>query len=354
MRVLQINTEAGWRGGERQTLYTLLGLRDAGVDCGLVCRKGSDMERAAVRDGFRVYPVPGHGLALSLATVATLLRVGGHYNLWHAQTAKAQTQALLARAVRRRPVIYTRRVNIAPHHGGKYRRTDRVVAISRAIVQQLEAVGVRDVPVIPSAVRPRNLNRARAARLRAEVAPDGRFIIGMTAAVVGHKDPMTTVRTICELSRRRRDFVFVHFGAESDEALARQLRGEIARCGLEDVYRLMGHKPNVEDFFAVFDIYLATSNEEEGLLSSVLDAFTYGVPVVSTLAGGTHDSVGDRGLTCPPREPECLASQLNRLMNDAALRDELVQRARREVREEFDVGVMTRKYLNVYREVLGR
>ena len=35
MRILQINTERGWRGGERQTLLTALGLRAAGDTVGL-------------------------------------------------------------------------------------------------------------------------------------------------------------------------------------------------------------------------------------------------------------------------------------------------------------------------------
>ena len=47
MRILQINTERGWRGGERQTLLTALGLRAAGDTVALLVRAGGELEREA-------------------------------------------------------------------------------------------------------------------------------------------------------------------------------------------------------------------------------------------------------------------------------------------------------------------
>ncbi|HEX04204.1 MAG TPA: glycosyltransferase family 1 protein, partial [Bacteroidetes bacterium] len=57
MRVLQINTERTWRGGERQTLYTIEGLIEAGVEVGLVCRDGFPLDRAVKGMPVIVYPV---------------------------------------------------------------------------------------------------------------------------------------------------------------------------------------------------------------------------------------------------------------------------------------------------------
>ena len=45
MHILQINTEKGWRGGERQTLLSMEGLRDAGVTVTLLCIKNRPLWR---------------------------------------------------------------------------------------------------------------------------------------------------------------------------------------------------------------------------------------------------------------------------------------------------------------------
>jgi len=65
MRVLQINTEKTWRGGERQTLYTLLGLVEAGVNAELLCLKGYPMENAAKKAGIKTHSVARQSEAIS-------------------------------------------------------------------------------------------------------------------------------------------------------------------------------------------------------------------------------------------------------------------------------------------------
>jgi len=43
MKILQLNTEKTWRGGEKQTYYTILGLLQKGIRVGILCRKNSPL-----------------------------------------------------------------------------------------------------------------------------------------------------------------------------------------------------------------------------------------------------------------------------------------------------------------------
>jgi glycosyltransferase involved in cell wall biosynthesis len=348
--VLHLNTERTWRGGERQTLYTLSGLRDADCEVTLLARRGCPLAERVRAEGVEVVEVASH------AAAAFWLAVNGRsWDLLHAQTAKTHSLAFITKPFHRKPVIYTRRVNFpksGPFERWKYRNTEAVVAISRAIRQTLKGtVGLENVEVIPSTYRKRELNLERARKLKEDLQVGDRKVIGTMGDLVPQKDPETMIATVSELMKRRDDVVFLHFG---NQQMGKLVKNRILLESITDRVHLLGHVEDVEDYFAILDIYLATSNETEGLLSAVLDAFVYRVPVVSTLAGGMLDSVANRGLTAPPREPVSLAHQVERLLEDPSLGEELVERAEREVHEIFGPDKHASRYMKLYHEVLER
>ncbi|MCP4549851.1 MAG: glycosyltransferase family 4 protein [bacterium] len=349
MKILQINTERTWRGGERQTLYTLEGLRAAGIETGLLCRRDYPMAQAAADLGISIHAVDGQAGAM-----AFLAGSGARaYDLLHAQTAKGQSLAVLTRPAHRRPLLYTRRVNFAPSGRLtllKYRLTERTVAISRAIRDTMADFGIPDIEVISSTVKERQLDKLRAADFAAKHNLAGKRIIATTGDMVPQKDPVTMVETIGHLKRLRRDFVFLHFG---NRQMIDQVAPRIRELDLENHYLPLGHHDRVEDFFLLFDVFLITSNETEGLCSSIYDAFIYRVPVVSTLAGGMYDSVADRGLTCGPREPECLAGQIDLMLNDPAQAQILSDKAYQWARASVTIPAITERYLAVYNDMIG-
>lgn len=348
MRVLEIDTELTWRGGERQTLFTLAGLRARGVAADLLCRRGSPLAaRAAELPGGAVHALPG------AAVLGWLARHGGAYDLLHAQAARAQSLALLARPWHRRPVVYTRRVNFVPRGPlarWKYRATDRLVANNGAAREILLRQGFGPVAVIPSAVEPRPLDLPRAEALRAALPLAGRRVLGAVGDLVPQKDPLTLVRAIGELAARGHDVALLHFGGQQER---RAVLAEIERLGLHGRIHLLGHRDGVEDFFPLFEALLVAATPEEGFVSVVLDAFAYGVPVVAARAGGLLESVGERGILCPPGDAGALADGVERLFADAPLRAALIARARREVGERFSVAAMTEAYHALFAELLA-
>ena len=321
MKVLEINTEKSWRGGERQTCYNIEGMLKQGLSVSLLCRRGFPLSEKA-----RMLKISIHEVKGPYQSILFLIKKGGRYDVIHAQTAKAQFYAMVTRWVHRRPVVYTRRVDFVPKGKLtwlKYRFTDKVVAISVTIKNILTDFKIKNIAVISDAIAAKPLHKKKAEQIVQNNQWTGKKIVATTAAFVQHKDPLTMVRAIGELYKIRQDFIFLHFGMGP---LTPQVLHEINTLGLINCYKIMGFIEDVEDFFSIFDVF-AMSSEEEGLGSSVLDAFIYKVPVATTNAGGLKEIVNERGLLSPIKDPVQLSKNIDRLLSDSELRKDLTEKA---------------------------
>ncbi len=347
MRILEVNTEKTWRGGERQTWYNIKGFRDASHQVELLCLDGFPLEEKTKELSISIHPIRS-----KLKAFFFLARNGADFDIIHVQTANAQFHALLSKPFHGRPIVYTRRVDFVPKGFFtkiKYRRTDKLIAISSAIKTILEGIGVKNIDLITEIVESKKLNALRAHEFVSENGFNGKKIIATTSAIVQHKDPLTMASAIFELSKKRNDFVFLHFG---DGILKTQLEEKIRELGIGEFYKLQGFTPNVEDFFTVFDVF-AMSSEEEGLGSSVLDAFIYKVPVVSTNAGGLTEIIGDAGLVSEIKNAKALAENMNRILSDTKLKESLIAKAYEITVRRNSISKVTEEYLQVFRKTIA-
>lgn len=351
MKILQLNVEKGWRGGERQTLYCMRAFRNAGHQVEALCRAGGPLAERVRQEGFVAHTC--HNVPDQLRF---LMASGGGYDIIHAQTANTVTWAVLTKWLHRRPVAFSRRTSfvVKPNEawktGFKWRRTDLLVAISDMAASEPRRLGLNPV-IIRSAVEPHRIDQENVAALTREFGLAGKKAIATSAALIRDKDPVTLVRAVGELAKTRRDFVFLHFGASGDRE--RQARDEARLLGIEEVYRFAGFRQDVEDFYSILDVFVMSS-EEEALGSSVLDAFLQRVPVVSTDAGGLKESLADgRGVLCAVGDFHALAQGMARCLDDAAFRQEITDRAYGYVRDEHDAQKMGNRYLAQFERLLA-
>jgi glycosyltransferase involved in cell wall biosynthesis len=352
MKILQLNFEKGWRGGERQTLYCMLAYRNAGHRVELLTRAGAPLGERARQEGFVVHErrgVPGE-----LAFLATR---ANRYDILHAQTANTVTWAVLTKWLHRRPVVFSRRTSfpVAPKDewktGYKWRHANLFVAISDMAAAEPRRLGIEPV-IIRSAVRPHVVNPANVNSLVQELDLHGKRVLATSAALIKDKDPLTLIRAVAELARTRDDFVFVHFGGggnreQAAHALVREL-------GLEKKFIFAGFRKGVEDFYSIMDVFVMAS-EEEALGSSVFDAFLQRVPVVSTDAGGLKESLAEgRGLLVRVGDHAAMAAAIARFLDEPALRREIGERAYEYVRRGHDVQEMGNQYLAQFQRLLGK
>ncbi|HHQ45162.1 MAG TPA: glycosyltransferase family 4 protein [Candidatus Altiarchaeales archaeon] len=93
---------------------------------------------------------------------------------------------------------------------------------------------------------------------------------------------------------------------------------------------------------------------QEGLGVSLLEAMSYGIPVVASNVGGIADVVaeGETGLLVGEKNPKALADAIERLLDDEALRKRVSENGMRFVRENFGWESISDRFIKVYGEAL--
>ena len=354
MRILHLNNEKTWRGGERQTFLLAERLEQTGISGCIACRPGGLLWQHASGHGQPVVPLAGN----SVQAAAQLLRLAREFDLVHCHTARTHSIAAALGPLLRRPMIVTRRVDFEPPHTAfnryKYGRAAKVACVSNFIHHQLAHWGVPQgkLITIKSAIPTLNEAGADSAALRAELGlPADRPVVGNIAALVGHKDHATLLRAARRVADRRPEALFVIIGeGVLREPLLRQQR----ELGLEKVVQFRGFVPQAQRFVKAFDVF-AMSSCMEGLGGIVLDAFRLGVPVASTAAGGLPEMVrdGETGLLAPVSNDEALAQAILRLLNERDLVARITANARALLEREYSVSHMAEQYLGTYHNVLA-
>ena len=348
MRILHLNLEKGWRGGERQTLLTLRGLRAGGHDVALAARTGSPLAERAAAEGIRVLGCRGPA---GLARI--LLTAGWRHDILHAQTAQAMSLLAALRPLLRATVVFTRRTAFdAPGASGRHRwkwsRADALVAISEAAAAAPRSLGL-PVTIIPSAVEADPADPAGTQALQARFGLAGRRVLVTAAALSPEKDPLTLIEAVSILRQDHPDVVCLHCGA--DGAVADPVRARIAERGLQDHYRLAGFQPHVADALALADVYVSSSRFE-ALGTSVLDACLAGLPVVATDVGGHREILApDRGLLVPAGDAAGLARQMAWVLDHPQAARAMADRAQSMTARTYAVPAMVERYERLYRSL---
>lgn len=362
LRVLHVDSERPWRGGENQILLLLRRQRGAGDDPHVAAPAGSALAHRAAAEGFPVHPVPMRGTwdlpsAFALAGLHRRLRPDVVH--WHA--ARAHALGLLAARLAPVPArILSRRVDF-PVRGSLGSRllyadpADRIVAISEGVREALVRSGVRPdrIRVVPSGIdlAPFDAPCDRAA-LRARMGIARETVLAVNVAALAPHKSQTTLLNAAARLRDRAPAVRVWIAGEGP--LRAPLLEEHASLGLGDRVRFLGFRTDVPDLLRAADIF-CISSWLEGLGTSILDAMAAGLPVVATRVGGIPEAVtdGQTGLLVPPRDPERLADALAALAADPDRRARMGRQARLKVRA-FSADLTAERTRAVYKEALDR
>ncbi len=148
------------------------------------------------------------------------------------------------------------------------------------------------------------------------------------------------------------DFQVVMFG---DGSLRRDLEQMRLDLGLEDHVQMAGFRKDITRWLPAVDA-VVFSSIFEGLPIALLEAMATRRAVVATRVGGMPGALkSDRdALLVPSRDPRALAEAMGRVIDQPDLRRRLGESARSRFEAEFTAETMTRRYEDLYREVMDR
>lgn len=121
-----------------------------------------------------------------------------------------------------------------------------------------------------------------------------------------------------------------------DGVMRSKLERLIVKSNLSGRVQLHGQVTDVPGAFGTIDL-LVLPSDAEGFGLVLIEAMAAGVPVIGTNVDGIRDVIraGETGLLVPPRNPAALAAAIQRLAEDAQLRERLIDNARRDVEARF-------------------
>ena len=126
------------------------------------------------------------------------------------------------------------------------------------------------------------------------------------------------------------------------------IQERIDEAGLQDRFRLLGSRRDVNVLMSAATLLLQTP-EHEGMPNAVMEAQLLGLPVVSTLAGGTADVVvdGETGLLAPIGDLEGLYRHCRMLLDSPAKAKAMGAAGRRRVLTQFKKEQLAPRYLRM-------
>jgi L-malate glycosyltransferase len=359
MKVLYVDLEREWRGGQSQALLTLRGLRERGHDVVLLTARDSPLANRSAEAGVIVHQVPRVGLRAWAARAMRSLIAQGRFDLVHLNEPHALTAAWLAGVHAHLPLLLSRRIGFPLQKNAvskaRYRAVGRFVANSKAVAESLidSGIAAERISIVNEGVETFPLGTAEqrsSARKRWGVR-ENEFLFGCVSVFVPEKGQRHLIEALPIVRAVHPEVRLLLAG---DGACRAELEALAKRLGQAEAVLFPGFVKDVAQVYAALDAF-AFPSEFEGLGTALQTAMAAGLPCISTKRGALGEVVDSErnALVAEPNGKEFAAMML-RLIDDEGLRKKLGDAGRLEVEERFSARRMVENTILVYEDVLRK
>jgi glycosyltransferase involved in cell wall biosynthesis len=190
------------------------------------------------------------------------------------------------------------------------------------------------------------------AALRRELRLEGQRVVTMVSRLVRTKGVVEFCAAARAVRRERPDSTFLLVGPLSSEGWQAVARNEVEEN--PDV-RWLGPRPDVPGLLAISDMFVLPTFYREGVPRALLEAATFGLPLIATDMPGCRDVVRDgwNGILVPPRDAHAVTLAILRLLDaepDALRR--MGENSRAHVEQHFTLNLVADAYADIYRRLL--
>jgi glycosyltransferase involved in cell wall biosynthesis len=231
-----------------------------------------------------------------------------------------------------------------------FRCCHAVVCNSHAAAARLLEHGFSShkVVVIGNGLPPEAFAEARPAFPRVA----GLLRVGMIARMnARYKNHSGFLRAAAQL---RGKFPRLEFLLVGDGPLRSELEREAEALGMRDQVIFLGDRQDITAILASLDVSVLTSSSES-LSNVILESMAAGIPVVAHAVGGNSELVmPGRGILVADQQEGALASAIEGLLRDAALRAELGRNGKQFAEMGFGLASVRDRYQALYTELLDK
>jgi glycosyltransferase involved in cell wall biosynthesis len=368
VNILHVVSCGGWSSDAYWAARVSCELARAGHETTLVCRRGTErrvisrardegvqrFETLSLRSGLRP--------AADIRDVSALRAWLPGVDVVHVHRGKEHWLAAIANRLspQRRPLVRTRHIvqPIRPHAMNRWlygRATDLVVTVSEAIRRQCLAAGLAPsdhVVTLPGGADGERFKPGHdGAALRQELGlPAGLPIVGLLSGFRVMKGHAAVVEAAHTLAGSGRAFHFLFAGQGPFEVATREA---VARAGLHERVSFLGFVADPARVVGSLDIALYPPLESDGMSRALFEYLAAGRAVIASRVGVAAEVLTDdeSALLVPGGDVPELARALGRLLDDAALRRRLGDRAAALSQERFTGARVAASLVDHYRRL---
>ena len=357
MKVCFIAGTLGLGGAERQLVYMLRALQDAGVETRILCLTRGEAFESQIRDlGIEVEWVgASKNRIIRMITIIEKIR-RMRVNILQSSHFYTNIYAGAAGRLLGIPCLGAVRNDLTSEIAangifGKwlFQLPSHLVANSKLAISRAADLGIR-------AERLHFVNNVVEVEKqisRGHKAVDDRVHIVFVGRLVPQKNPELFVCLALCLVRDLPDRCMT-FEVAGDGPLRSKLEQQVAGSGFQkNQFIFSGSASNIDDVYRRADMIILTSNHE-GTPNVILEAMAHGIPVVATKVGGVAEIL-DRecGVLVPAGSLEDLSLATSQLICDPTMRRQFGENGRQCVAKNHSPSNLGKELARIYALVAG-
>jgi glycosyltransferase involved in cell wall biosynthesis len=366
MKILYSCLSKSWGGMEMFTLTAVKQLLKHGQQVELLCIAESRIHIEANTMGIIIHTVKAAGYLRPLTTlkIAALIR-RNKYDLIHTQASKDLWLLVPALKLVKKniPLILTKQVGSFVKkndlmHKIIYNRVTYALAISRTIEKNLGQTTPLDknkILLLHNGIDIKKFDPQKGERekIREEFGiKKDELLIGMLARFSPGKGHEEFLYAAKELSRSYPLLKFIIVGEASygEEVYANTIKKLVIEYELSNII-MSGFRADTADVLSAMDIFVFPSHSEAFGIA-LAEAMAMGIPSVCSDSDGILDIAvdGETSLLFRNKDAGDLLLKMEKLISSPETRKKFSENSRRRAVENFDIEMLTRRVLEIYRK----
>lgn len=178
-------------------------------------------------------------------------------------------------------------------------------------------------------------------------------IVGRITSIKGHAHFVKAMALAARKISRLKIWI-VGDAPASREGYKEELQVLVRRLGLSHCTEFLGVQRDIPAILTQLDLLVLATVTHEAFGRVIIEAQASGVPVVATEVGGVVDIIEHQknGLLVAPADPAGMADAVIRIFKDKELARSLAENAYRKVKDFYNLDLMVKNTLDVYRDCL--
>ncbi len=228
--------------------------------------------------------------------------------------------------------------------------TKKLVCVSARAEQQALSEGIdpEKISVIFNGVRPVETDPGLRSEVRRELGLTDQDVMILN---VGRLVPEKAQQHLVTAASRLADDSRLHFFIAGEGPCREGLEQQIRDAGLENRFRLLGNRSDVDRLLNAADLFVLYS-DTEGMPVSLMEAMSAGLPSVASALEGIAQLIPDEryGTLIRPGEPELLAETIRYVLSDPERMSGQGRAAADRIRSSFSLDASCAAYEKLFTE----